>query len=64
MRVWPILGSGVRLSFLTIRVNGIEADYTTTKIYFDEIGNETSALSIVLDPDESQAIAPPSYPAR
>lgn len=40
----------------SLTVNGMEANYTTTKFYLDELAAELGALTVVLDPDESSPI--------
>ncbi len=40
----------------SLTVNGIEASYTTSKFYLDELAGESRTISIVLNPDESSPI--------
>lgn len=40
----------------SLTVNGIEANYTTSKFYLDELAGESSTMNIVLNPDESTPI--------
>lgn len=40
----------------SLTVNGTEASYTTTKIYLDELANDSFPLQIILNPGESSPI--------